>query len=129
MMNKWGRIVSLVKHRTAKKEKRLEKAGYFAKKGKFGYVKKTVGKRGKTARKSRKSRKMRGGGDGDAEPAVDADKPKSDTAAEVDPVVKVEVDPEPAVKSDEPAEVKAGEPATKSDEPATKSDEPAVKSD
>jgi hypothetical protein len=40
MMNKWGRIVSLAKHKTAKKEKRLEKAGYFAKKGKFGFVKK-----------------------------------------------------------------------------------------
>jgi hypothetical protein len=35
-----GRIVSLKKHNTAKKEKRLEKYGYFAEKGKFGYVKK-----------------------------------------------------------------------------------------
>ena len=42
MMNKWGRIVSANKHKTAKKEKRLEKHGYFAKKGQFGYVKKTV---------------------------------------------------------------------------------------
>jgi hypothetical protein len=58
MMNKWGRIVSLAKHRTAKKEKRLEKAGYFAKKGKFGYVKKTARKSGKA---TRGSRKMRGG--------------------------------------------------------------------
>jgi len=40
IMNKWGRIVSADKHKTAKKEKRLEKAGYFAKKGKFGFVKK-----------------------------------------------------------------------------------------
>jgi hypothetical protein len=40
IMNKWGRIVSADKHKTAKKEKRLEKAGFFAKKGKFGYVKK-----------------------------------------------------------------------------------------
>ena len=40
IMNKWGRIVSVDKHKTAKKEKRLEKAGYFAKKGKFGFVKK-----------------------------------------------------------------------------------------
>lgn len=40
LMNKWGRIVSADKHKTAKKEKRLEKAGYFAKKGKFGFVKK-----------------------------------------------------------------------------------------
>jgi hypothetical protein len=56
MMNKWGRIVSVKKHRTAKKEKRLEKAGYFAKKGKFGYVKK-----GAKTRKARGSRKMKGG--------------------------------------------------------------------
>jgi hypothetical protein len=49
-MNKWGRIVSAKKHRTAKKEKRLEKAGYFAKKGKFGFIKKAT-------RKNRKSLK------------------------------------------------------------------------
>ena len=36
LMNKNGRIVSALKHKTAKKEKRLEKYGYFAKKGKFG---------------------------------------------------------------------------------------------
>ena len=54
MMNKWNRIVSLKKHRTAKKEKRLEKYGYFAKKGKFGYVK-------KGSRSQRKSKKVRGG--------------------------------------------------------------------
>lgn len=40
--NKHGEIVSRKMSRTAKKEKRLEKAGYFAKKGKFGYVRKTV---------------------------------------------------------------------------------------
>jgi hypothetical protein len=44
MMNKHGRIVSALKHKTAKKEKRLEKAGYFAKKGKFGYVKRATRK-------------------------------------------------------------------------------------
>jgi len=42
MMNKWGRIVSAKKHRTAKKEKRLQKFGFYAKKGKFGYVKKSL---------------------------------------------------------------------------------------
>ncbi len=42
IMNKWGRIVSKKKHSTAKREKRLQKYGFFAKKGKFGYVKKTV---------------------------------------------------------------------------------------
>ena len=45
VMNKWGRIVSAVKHKTAKKEKRLEKHGYFSKKGKFGYVKKGTRKK------------------------------------------------------------------------------------
>ena len=48
MMNKWGRIVSALKHKTAKKEKRLEKAGYYAKKGKFGYVKKNGTKKNRT---------------------------------------------------------------------------------
>ena len=51
-MNKWGRIVSLNKMRSAKKENRLKKYGYTAKKGKFGAVK--MGSKGK-------SRKMRGG--------------------------------------------------------------------
>ena len=38
-MNKRGRIVSADKYKTAKKEMRLKKHGYSAKKGKFGYVK------------------------------------------------------------------------------------------
>jgi len=49
LMNGRGRIVSKNKYETAKKEKRLEKHGYFAKKGKFGYVK----------RKTRKNKKNR----------------------------------------------------------------------
>jgi len=65
--NRWGRIVSAKKHATAKKEKRLEKAGYFAQKGKFGYVKRDVRK----TRKSRGSRKMKGG-DSTAAPAAAA---------------------------------------------------------
>ena len=40
MKNKYGRIVSVKKHKSAKKNKRLEKAGYFTKKGKFGSFKK-----------------------------------------------------------------------------------------
>jgi hypothetical protein len=48
MKNKSGRIVSKSKHLTAKKEKRLVKAGYLTKKGHFGFVKKG-------------SKKMRGG--------------------------------------------------------------------
>ena len=62
MMNKWGRIVSAKKHRTAKKEKRLEKAGYFAKKGKFGYVK-------RTARKHRRTSRQHGGALAELQPA------------------------------------------------------------
>ena len=38
MKNKSGRIVSRAKHATAKKEKRLVKAGYGTRKGKFGFV-------------------------------------------------------------------------------------------
>lgn len=38
--NKHGRIVSRKKSQKAKKEKRLEKAGYKTRKGKFGAVKK-----------------------------------------------------------------------------------------
>jgi hypothetical protein len=63
MMNKWGRIVSRKKHATAKREKRLVKHGYTAKKGKFGYVKMDKKKSRKMRRKS--SRKMRGGNEGD----------------------------------------------------------------
>ena len=44
-LNKWGRIVSAKKHLTAKKENRLEKNGYFAKKGTFGFVKKNSKRR------------------------------------------------------------------------------------
>lgn len=38
-MNKWGRIVSRKKSMKAKKDKRLEKAGYKTRKGKFGALK------------------------------------------------------------------------------------------
>lgn len=50
--NKHGRIVSVKASQRAKKENRLVKAGYIAKKGKFTLFKKGNGK---------KSRKMRGG--------------------------------------------------------------------
>lgn len=52
LQNKNGRIVSKKKHSTAKKEKRLVKAGYGTKKGRFGAVK--IGTRSR-------SKKMRGG--------------------------------------------------------------------
>ena len=58
IMNKHGRIVSKKKHATAKKEKRLEKAGYKTRKGKFGAVKSQ--KKSKSSKsKSKKSRKSR----------------------------------------------------------------------
>lgn len=61
LMNKHGRIVSSKKHKTAKKERRLVKAGYLTRKGKFGAIK--SGKPVRGSRKSRKgkSKKMRGG--------------------------------------------------------------------
>jgi hypothetical protein len=43
--NKNGRIVSAKKHKTASAERRLEKYGYSARKGRFGYVRKTQKKR------------------------------------------------------------------------------------
>lgn len=57
MQNKAGRIVSKDKHMTAKKERRLVKAGYGTKKGKFGFVR--LGKTGKH-HKHHGSRKHRG---------------------------------------------------------------------
>ena len=64
MMNKHGRIVSRAKSATAKKEKRLEKAGYFTKKGVFGYVRhdsksnsRSSSRKAKKTRKARKARK------------------------------------------------------------------------
>lgn len=76
MMNKWGRIVSRKKHATAKKEKRLLKSGYTAKKGKFGYVK--VG-----TKKNRKTRKMRGGDPCDEENIKSLKKNLADAEAKV----------------------------------------------
>jgi hypothetical protein len=57
MKNKHGLIVSKAKHHSAKKEKRLVKAGYVTRKGQFGFVKVDV----KTRKNRRGSRKMRGG--------------------------------------------------------------------
>ena len=57
MMNKHGRIVSKKKHATAKREKRLVKAGFMTKKGQFGFIKKD---------RKRRSRKMKGGDDDDS---------------------------------------------------------------
>jgi len=61
MQNKSGRIVSKSKHNSAKREKRLVKAGYLTKKGHFGFV-----KRGKTMKHTRgkKSKRHHRGGNG-----------------------------------------------------------------
>ena len=53
--NKSGRIVSKAKHNTAKKDKRLLKAGYGTKKGHFGFVR--IGQ----SKKTKGSRKQKGG--------------------------------------------------------------------
>ena len=59
-MNKYGRVVSAKKHATAKKEKRLQKHGYTAKKGHFGPVKieKNTSK-GKSSSKKKSRRRRR----------------------------------------------------------------------
>ena len=52
LKNKAGRIVSKRKHFTAKKDKRLVKAGYLTKKGKFGFINKdSKKKKSKTQKK------------------------------------------------------------------------------
>lgn len=48
VMNRWGRIVSLKKHKTSKRHNRLHEYGFYNKKGKFGAIR-------RTARKSRKN--------------------------------------------------------------------------
>ena len=95
MMNKWGRIVSAKKHKTAKKEKRLEKAGYFAKKGKFGFVK-------KTARKSRKAKK-KGGQLTDSEVVVEAPKVSEDVVEAPKVSEETEDSKPPVVMGSEPS--------------------------
>jgi hypothetical protein len=53
MKNKWGRIVSKKKHKLAKKNKFLIKAGYVTQKGKFGAKKKKLTKKKKNGRKKK----------------------------------------------------------------------------
>ena len=61
MMNKHGRIVSKKKHFTAKKEKRLVKAGFLTKKGHFGFIKDTKShKRGRPRSASHKRGRPKG---------------------------------------------------------------------
>ena len=57
LMNKRGHVVSKKLYNRAKREKRLEKAGYFTQKGKFGWVKREGTKRrGRKARGTKKRR-------------------------------------------------------------------------
>jgi hypothetical protein len=51
-MNKRGHVVSRKVYNRAKREKRLEKAGYFTKKGNFGWV-----RRDNSKTKKRRTRK------------------------------------------------------------------------
>ena len=57
--NKWGSIVSRKKSSLARSQKHLAKAGWTAKKGKFGAV--CIGKKCKTTKKGRKGRTGRRG--------------------------------------------------------------------
>ena len=124
VMNKWGRIVSAKKFKTAKKEMRLQKYGFFAKKGKFGAV----------------SRKMRGGKEGDATapnvvPAVEttnvvqAADPKVDAATAVDPATTAPTTevpvPAPAPVAEVPAPTTSEAPTT-SAAPTVPSTNPAA---
>ena len=59
VMNKNGHIVSRKKQATAKREKRLEKHGYFAVKGKFGAVRRTP--KSKSSKRSRRKAHTVGG--------------------------------------------------------------------
>mgnify|MGYP001022784729 CR=1 FL=1 len=55
--NKHGRIVSRKKHGTAKKEKRLEKAGYRTRKGVFGSTLSSSSTKSRKKSRGKKSRK------------------------------------------------------------------------
>ena len=56
LQNKHGRIVSSKKHFTEKKNKRLEKAGYKPKKGKFVVMRKSMRSKSASASSSTKSK-------------------------------------------------------------------------
>jgi len=83
VMNKNHRIVSASKYQTAKKEKRLEKYGYFAKKGNFGYVKKSVTRKSKTSPTSSSEKIV--GGNVDENPENQESKPYTETTSDLKP--------------------------------------------
>ncbi len=59
LQNKHGRIVSSKKHHTEKKNKRLEKAGYKPKKGKFVVMRKSMRNKSVSASKSKSKSKSK----------------------------------------------------------------------
>ena len=59
LVNVKGRWKSKKKHETAKREQRLQKHGYFAQKGQFGYVKRTP-KNSKSPHRLRRARTIGG---------------------------------------------------------------------
>ncbi len=63
--NKRGRIVSIKKSKSAKKNKFLEKAGFKPKKGKF-----TLFSKAKKGKKGKRTRKQRGGQDDPEDPTT-----------------------------------------------------------
>jgi hypothetical protein len=83
VMNKNNRIVSASKYQSAKKEKRLEKYGYFAKKGKFGYVKKSATRKSKTSPTSSSEKKV--GGNVDETSENQESKPYTETNSVLKP--------------------------------------------
>ena len=93
VMNKNHRIVSASKFQTAKKEKRLEKYGYFAEKGKFGYVKKSVTRKSKPSKSSSKTPKDKmAGGD-----ANSVDEKIENLASDTEPYTETTSNLKPAV--------------------------------
>ena len=59
LQNKHGRIVSAKKHHTEKKNKRLEKAGYKPKKGKFVVMRKSMRNKSVSPSKSKSKSKSK----------------------------------------------------------------------
>ena len=119
VMNKWGRIVSAKKFKTAKKEMRLQKYGFFAKKGKFGAV----------------SRKLRGGKVDDATPPAVADVPAADTTNVVPTTTNTNVAATTSATNVVPAattnvvptaDTTSGVPAATTEAPATTTEAPAT---
>jgi hypothetical protein len=86
VMNKNHRIVSASKYQTAKKEKRLEKYGYFAKKGNFGYVKKSVTRKSKSSPTTSSTEKIVGG-NVDEEAENQESKPYTETTSDLKPAL------------------------------------------